>query len=471
MHSVWHGIQLGDAYDVLAWFIRLGALAVVPLKRKATAAAWLLFIFLLPVPGLLLFVAIGQPRFPKWHVARFHRLLPYFKAISGKLRGSASNGDATSCAIASLVERLGHLAAVGGNEIELIDDYDEAIRRLVTDIDGARHSVRLLTYIFADDRSGESVITALGRAVERGVACQVMLDPIGSKKWTKGTLRALRAAGVDVREALPFHWLRGRTRRDMRNHRKLFTIDGAIGYAGSQNLVAKDFRPGVVNRELVARCSGPIVLAMDAVILGDWFLETERMPAADPPVPAPTGEAILQILPSGADYPLEGFETLLVWQLHAARRRAILVSPYFIPDEAVLGALRTAAARGVRIDIIVSKVVDQRLVNLAQRSYYKELLDAGVHIHLFRDYLLHAKNVSIDGRLGIVGSSNVDLRSFQLNQEVSLVLLDDLSVAALETIQRKCLNHSDPVDPSRWQQRGRPVMFAENIARLISPLL
>ena len=257
----------------------------------------------------------------------------------------------------------------------------------------------------------------------------------------------------------------------MRNHRKLFVIDGVIGYAGSQNIVAKDFRPGVVNHELVARMTGPIVSALEAVILMDWCLETNETPPQSLPVPAKCGSAILQLLPSGADYPLEGFQTLLVWQLHEARKRAIIVSPYFIPDQDVVSALQTAAARGVKVDIVVSQVVDQRLVNLAQRSYYDELLTCGVRIHEFRNYLLHAKNVSIDGDLGLIGSSNVDLRSFQLNEEVSLLLLDRSSVASLEKIQRNYLKQSDSLDLEQWRRRGHPAMLAENLARLGAPLL
>lgn len=471
LHASWHGIDLGDAYEVVAWSIRAGALVVIPFKRKQTAAAWLLFFFLLPVPALLLFVAIGQPHFPQWRIARFKQLLPFFGEVSALLRKQGERSAIADSPTTNLVEKLGHLAAVGGNSVELIEDYDAAIRRLIDDIDNARQRVALLIYIFADDAVGRSVIDALARAVSRGVTCEVLVDPVGSNKWTKDTVRSLKAAGVRTREALPFHWLRGRTRRDMRNHRKLFVIDGAIGYAGSQNLVAKDFRPGVVNRELVARCTGPIVLAMDAVIQADWFLETKHPPANNPPVPARTGEAVLQLLPSGADYPLEGFETLLVWQLHQARQRAILVSPYFIPDDGVFGALRTAATRGVEIDIVVSQVVDQRLVNFAQRSYYDDLLRVGVRIHEYRDFLLHAKNVSIDGQVAIVGSSNVDLRSFQLNEEVSLFLLDAQSAEALEAIQRGYIAASDPVDAAAWAKRGRPMMFAENMARLISPLL
>jgi len=256
----------------------------------------------------------------------------------------------------------------------------------------------------------------------------------------------------------------------MRNHRKLFLIDGCIGYSGSQNIVCKDFRPGVVNRELVARCSGPIVTEMEAQFLGDWFLETGVEPRPVQPA-AVVGDALLQLLPSGAEYPLAGFETLLVWQLHQARHRAVIVTPYFIPDEDVLDAMRTAAARGVEVHLVLSKVVDQRIVNLAQRSYYDGLLSAGVQIHLFRDFLLHAKNVGIDAKLGILGSSNVDLRSFQLNEEVSLLLEDDRSAEALANVQRSYIKGSDELRLEQWRERGRPVMVLESLARLISPLL
>src|SRR5204862_4925062 len=134
------------------------------------------------------------------------------------------------------------------------------------------------------------------------------------------------------------------------------------------------------------------------------------------------------------------------WQLHQACERIVMVAPYFIPDEGVLAALQTAAARGVTVDTVLSEVVDQRLVNLSQSSYYDELMAVGVRIHLFRGFLLHAKNVGIDGRLAIVSSSNVDLRSFQLNEEASLLLYDPASVAAVEAIQRGYLAQSDTID-------------------------
>lgn len=455
------------AYYVIEWIIRIGALMVVPLRRTPDATrSWLLLIFFLPIPGLLLFLAIGRPRFPEWRRQRFAKVSPLLDRLAERLRDHSCDGPT-----AALAETLGRLPASGGNRIELIDDYDAVVDRLVADIDGARKHVRLLSYIFADDACARKVIDALARAVGRGISCHVLLDPVGSAKWRRRVIPRLAKIGVEVRASLPFRLLRGRVRRDMRNHRKLFLIDGRIGFAGSQNIVAKDFKHGIVNRELVARVEGSAVAAMEAVFLIDWYLETEVLLEEMPQIAPAVGAACAQLLPSGADYPLEGFETLLIWQVHEARERAIVVTPYFIPDQALIGAMRTAVARGVAVDLIVSRVADQRLVNLAQASYYDELMFAGVRVHRFRDELLHAKNVSIDGKLAVVGSANVDIRSFQLNEEVSLLLTDGASVARVEQIQRGYLDNSETLEIDAWRQRGRPRKLAENIARMVSPLL
>lgn len=462
----------GEAWYILEWIIRLGALAVIPFRRTPAATrGWLLLIFFLPVPGLLLFLAIGTPRFPRWRTDRFKRLRPFISDMGARLKHKAPVGESALFEVAALAERLGYLPATGGNAVELIDDYDVVIDRLVADIDAARSHIRILAYIFADDATGRKVIAALGRATMRGVACHVLVDPVGSHHWIKGTLRRLSETGVQVRAALPFHLLRGRTRRDMRNHRKLFLIDGVIGYAGSQNIVARDFRQGVVNKELVARVSGPAVAAMTTVFLSDWYLETKELLDQAPAVPDTAGAALVQVLPSGADYPLEGFQTLLTWQVNQAADEIVIVTPYLIPDEGLLAALGTAVLRAVDVRIIVSAVADQMLVSLAQASYYDELLARGIRIHRYRDYLLHAKNVRIDGRLGIIGSSNVDIRSFQLNEEVSLLLLDPPSIVQLRTIQNGYLEASDEVRADEWRQRSGLRKLAENGARLVSPLL
>lgn len=467
----WVSLQL--AGDLAGWACRLVALAVVPLRRRpAASAGWLLLIMFLPIPGMIAFAIIGSPRFPASRVRRFQRLAPYFTAVGHRLAaGSLPHQPGPFTPVFALAHHLGHFPPVCGNAVGLIDDYDGMLDQLVADIAAARRYVLILVYIFADDDAGRRVAYALGDAVARGVDCRVMIDPIGSHRWRRAIGRRLAEAGVATCWSLPFHLLRGRTRRDMRNHRKLFVIDGRVGYAGSQNIVNKTFRKGVVNRELVARVEGPLVAEMEAVIRGDWFMETAILPQDDgPPVPH-AGDVQAQLLPSGAAYPLEGFESLLVWQIHSATRRVVLVTPYFIPDDGLVGAMRTAVARGVEVDVVISAVVDQRLVNLAQCSYYDELLGCGIRLHAFRHFLLHAKNVSIDGNLAIVGSSNVDLRSFELNEEVSLLLYGGAAVDALVALQDGYIANSVPLDLAAWRRRWVGRRFAENLARLISPLL
>ena len=456
---------------IVEWLIRLAMLLVVPFRRSAAAArSWLLLIFFLPIPGLLLFLAIGSPRFPAWRVERFQQMRGFLINLAARLR-SVGAVISDESEITALAERLGYLPAVGGNAIELLDHYDETIDRLIADIDAAKSSVRICTYIFADDAVGLRVIDALGSAVRRGVPCHVLVDVVGSHHWVRRVLRLLQQNGVHARAALPFRPLRHRTRRDMRNHRKLFIIDEAIGYAGSQNIICRDFRPGVVNRELVARVTGPAVAEMNAVFLTDWFLETEQLLDEAPAIPKPWGEACLQVLPSGADYPLEGFQTLLTWQVDRARREVVLVTPYLIPDDGLLAALSTAVLRGVDVRVIVSAVADQPLVNLAQSSYYEELLACGVRIFRYRQFLLHAKTLRIDNELGIIGSSNVDIRSFQLNEEVSLLLLDGPSLERLAQIQNDYIAGSDELRMDEWRRRSPVRKLAEAGARLVSPLL
>ncbi|MEH6719459.1 MAG: cardiolipin synthase [Aurantimonas endophytica] len=465
--------HLGLIYLICEWIIRLAMLAVVPRRRNSPSArSWLLFIFFLPIPGIIIYAAIGRPAFARWRAERFRRLDPFFAETNASMGGlrRAMPDDQNRKAV-ELADSVGGFPPIGGNAIELMDGYDETIDRLVADIDAARHHVRLLVYIFADDATGTRVIDALARAVARGVKCHVLLDPVGSHRWRRGTVSRLRSAGVEVREALPYRLLHRRTRGDMRNHRKLFVIDGEIGYAGSQNIVDKDFRPGVTNRELVVRVVGPVVAAMTAVFVADWFLETETMLCDAVDVPAPAGAVVAQILPSGANYPLEGFATLLVWLIHTAQHSVVVTTPYLIPEEELMGAMRTAVLRGVRVSIIVSAVTDQRLVRLAQESYYEDLLAAGVSIYLFENFLLHAKNVSIDGRLSIIGSSNVDLRSFQLNEEVSLLIPDETTTMMLDATQDRAIEGSRQLLLEDWKRRSRPRRFAENLARLLSPLL
>jgi cardiolipin synthase len=463
---------LEPVYLVGGWLIRIIMLGILPFKRSPQAAtSWLLLIFLSPIPGLILFLAIGRASVSQYRRDRFSDLVPLFAETAATMRQAGPTFRLGPHDAADLATKLGGFPAVGCNSLAFLDDYDGMIDRLISDIDSARRHVRIMVYIFANDDTGSKVIGAIARATRRGVACHVLIDPVGSHHWRRATLAALARAGAHTRETLPVSFLSLRRRSDMRNHRKLFIIDGRIGYAGSQNLVNKAFRSGITNQEMVVRVTGPVVAAMTAVFLADWYCETEVLLQPCAEVVPSQGKNSVQLLPSGAEYPLRGFETMLVWLIHSARQRVILTTPYFIPDEALQNAMQIAVARGVEVILIVSAVTDQPLVRLAQCSYYDDLIGAGVRIMCFQKCLLHAKNVSVDGHVGIVGSSNIDIRSFQLNEEVSLLLLDRLSVAELVALQEQALAKSEPLDLATWRQRSKLRQLGEGLARLVSPLL
>lgn len=462
------GAHLTLLYLLAEWAIRIVMIVVIPLRRPPEAArSWLLLVLFLPVPALFLYGLIGRARFPAWRRQRFRDSAPMRERVSQAL----SAVRAPSNEITALAEKLGGFPPADGNRVAFSTDYEGIVDDMVETIEQAQSSVGLVTYIFADDSTGQKVAEALARAQRRGVAVHVLIDALGSRAWAKRSVVMLQEAGVVARLALPLLLtVLRRTRGDLRNHRKLCLIDGKIGFVGSLNIVDRDFKPGVVNDELVARVEGPAVASLEAVFTTDWFLETgERLPAA--PVPDACGVQSVQVMPSGPDYPEPGYERLLVELVHRAVTHVSIVTPYLVPDDALLVAMKNAAARGATVILIVSRVIDQHLVRLAQQSFYAELLQAGILIRRYRDHLLHAKSVSVDGITGLVGSSNADIRSFTLNAEISILINDSATAKRLQEIHLDYAAHSDQLTLSEWDARSKTMRISENLARLVTPLL
>jgi cardiolipin synthase len=461
------------------WAIRLAMLVVVPFRRTPAAAkGWLLLIFFEPWVGLLIYLLIGRARLPRWQRVQVAKLPQTMARVIERLAHHPNIfhpevGPALSQAV-TLAENLGGMPILGGNAVELLADYDGTIARLAADIDRAQHHAHLLFYIFADDRATAPVLEALGRAAKRGVRCRVLADAIGSRTSLRTLRPKLSALGVEVQEMLPVSlWPWRKARVDLRNHRKIAVIDGKVGYTGSQNLIAAGFKEGLTYEDLMARVTGPVVLALQYIFAADWFLETNEVLDGEAEFPAPeiAGGVPAQVLPSGPDFPTQNNQRLFVALVHGARARVVLVTPYFIPDEPLLQAMQTAALRGVEVHLVVSGKEDFLVVSLAQKSYYEELLEAGVRIHLYRKNFLHAKHLSVDDAVALVGTSNLDIRSFALNAEVMLVIYDPGVAARLLAEQERYLANAHLLTLAEWQQRSFGGKAAENLARLLSPLL
>jgi len=266
-----------------------------------------------------------------------------------------------------------------------------------------------------------------------------------------------------------------RARRDLRNHRKIAVIDGRIGYTGSQNLVdAYDYKGrGLTNEELMVRLEGPVVRQLQAIFLTDRFLETGKgMEGGSPfPEPASLGTVRAQALPSGPTYEVENNERTFVQMLYGARKRVVVTTPYFVPDRPFVDAMQSAAARDLEVHLITPFQADQWLVRLAQESYYEELLRAGVRIHRYQTRFLHAKHISVDDDLCAIGSSNIDMRSFMLNEEDMVFFYDRGVVADLVRIQERTMRDSKELLAEEWERRPPLRRAAQQLARLVDSLL
>jgi cardiolipin synthase len=466
----------GALYVAGEWVIRIGALFYVPQRRAPSAArAWLLLIFFLPYVGLVLYSLIGRAFLPR---RRMQMQAQIYAALAEVLPDAGGTfGIAGPLApAAELAARLSEFAVVDGNRFELLPAYDAALERLVAEIDGASRFVHLLYYIFESDDTGAAVSAALERAAGRGVTVRVLMDAIGSRSGLRRLAPRLRGAGVEVTAVLPLRmWGPNRARIDLRNHRKIAVIDGRVAFFGSQNVVSAHANAGLTNEEMMVRATGPVVHQLDALLVADRYLERGDVPpesrTAVVEPHAAAGGTPAQVLPSGPGFNAGTTEDVMIALLYAARRRVVLTTPYFVPSEPFAAAMRSAARRGVEVVLVVDRTSNKPLVQLAQQSFYDDLLAAGVRIRPYSGNFLHAKHMSVDDEMALIGSSNLDLRSFMLNAEVSVLIYDRGIAADLRRIQERYLRDAEAIEPRAWAARSRGRRVLENLARLADAVL
>jgi cardiolipin synthase len=477
------------AWIGVEWVLRILALFVVPRNRKPNSGmSWLLFIFLMPGPGWVAFLIFGFSNLPKERRDAQVTLDGYIQQaiqyIADQWKDEAHLIETVPPekyrGSVALSTGLTHLPLFAGNNIEPIAEYDNVIARLAKDIKKAKHYIQVEYYILALDAATETFFTALEAAVERGVEVRVLYDAFGSRKFPrkKEMLARLKNARIEVHAMLPLH-LPGKkyTRPDLRNHRKLVVIDGVVGYTGSLNMIQRDYhrKDSIVYDELVVRLEGPVVLQLEAVFLNDWLAETGQVLREHNINVADQlkikGKMTAHVVPSGPGYKHENNRKFFTSLFHAAEKSITIVNPYFVPDQSLSSALTSAAARGVKVKIINSEAIDQIFVAHAQRSYYEEMLRAGVEIYLYKQpALLHSKFAIIDDDACFVGSSNMDIRSFELNQELTLTSYDGQFVAEMQKITDSYIGHSQKIKKDEWLRRPPRKQLLDNIARLTSSL-
>ncbi|WP_353114675.1 cardiolipin synthase [Microbacterium sp.] len=465
--------------------IRVASIIVIPRNRRPTAAmAWLLAIFFIPFAGALLFLLIGNPHLPRARRRKQAQINEYIDDISEQLQFGTLRPNAPDWfpPLVAMNQHLGAMPIAGDNGAHLISDYQQSLDEMADAIRAAERYVHVEFYILQADASTDNFFRAMEEVAARGVQVRVLLDFWANrgKPRYKQTRDRLNAMGADWHEMLPVQPLRGRIQRpDLRNHRKLLVIDGNLAYLGSQNVtdssynLRKNIRRGLHWVDLMVRVDGPIVASINAVFLSDYYAETDRVPdGVDITyVGTGTGDLDCQIVPSGPGFEVENNLRLFLALLYAAKDRIMIVSPYFVPDEALLLAVTAACDRGVNVELFVSEEGDQAIVYHAQRSYYEVLLKAGVRIWMYpKPYILHTKSLTIDEQVAVIGSSNMDMRSFGLNQEISMLVRGEEFVEEVRAVEDEYRRLSRELTLEEWEQQPLRSTVLDNLARLTSAL-
>ena len=485
----WNWATITALIGLIGWILPLIMLFIVPVNRKpSSATAWLLLIFLLPYLGLVIFLLLGSPKLPRRRRAEQRSMDSLISKAVAEARTQSELAALLDPEIPTRYEpfvklnaNLGGLPAFAGNAVELLSDYNSVFARMAEDIDHAQKFVHVEYFATSRDEETECVFASMERAVSRGVKVRMLMDHLGSRKYPnfKEMQARLTAAGIKHHLALPLHFFGAQyTRIDLRNHRKIVVIDGHIGYTGSQNLIKRNYfrKDAIYYDELVARVSGPVIGQLEAAFATDWFSETgillTRQSAQEITLePKAAGGVLCQVLPSGSGFDNENNLKLFTALIHGAQHTLVITNPYFVPDDALMIAITSAAQRGVNVTLINSEASDQFLVSHAERSYYEELLRAGVKVYQYKaPVLLHSKHISIDDDIAVIGSSNLDIRSFQLNLEVTLICYAPSVVADLRQVEAGYLHKSRPVNLAEWETRSAKEKLYENIARMTAAL-
>ena len=474
--------------------IRLAVIGIIPDNRRPnTAMAWLLAIFFIPVIALPLFLLIGRNKLSSRRQERQRRIndalleATSHMDISDQLRGYDEQLGGT----AALNRNLGAFPLQEGNQISFITDYKDFFVRVIAEIDGAEEYVHVISYIVGEDPEyAGPLLDALERAADRGVTIRFLFDHLGTLR-VRGYKRLRRRLESASRRWPNFEWhrmlpvrpfKRRFSRLDLRNHRKIIVVDSEVAFTGSANLIEPHYqrRSAIrMNRkwvELNAKLTGPVVTELDIVFASDWYAETGENLGTQLLVDleadeAARGGSLAQVVPSGPGFPDENNLRLFNDLMYQATHRLIICTPYLVPDDSLLYAVTNAAHRDVEVVVLVTRQADQFTVQHAQQSYYQQLLEAGVQIYRYPGPdVLHAKFMVVDNRVAVLGSSNMDMRSFSLNLEVTLMLVDDAKTAELSEIFEDYRSISEELHLEEWTSRPWHVRYLDNVFRLTSAL-
>src|SRR5277367_3892661 len=461
-----------------------------PNRAPTSRVAWVAVIMCLPIIGVVAYLFLGETSIGHERVRRLHEAERRLAAPSG---AGIEPSDPVAATVSDLCRSINGFGPTRGNRVVLLGDpaaspdkptldCDRAIEELIEAIGAATEHVHVSFYIWLDDGNGGRVADAIGAAARRGVTCRVMADALGSRDFVRGPRwRQLREAGAHLLAALEDIPRLGHTavgRVDLRNHRKLVVIDNRIAFCGSQNCADPQFRvkaryaPWI---DILLRCEGPVVRQAQHLLLGTWIAQTGEdlygLPAAAPEPERYDDGMVAQMFGTGPTTPGNTMSDSFVSALYAAEHELIITTPYFVPDQALLRALCAAPRRGVETTLVVPARNDSPLVAAACRSVYSDLLTSGVRLFEYPLGLLHTKSITVDARITLIGSANMDRRSLELNFENNLLVLDPGVTATVRDRQLGYVSQSTIVKADTVENWPYHARLVNNVIGMASPLL
>jgi cardiolipin synthase A/B len=475
--------NLVELFSILAILVHLlgivnAAHAVMHVRSSRGAVAWSIALLTIPWLAVPLYWVLGRNR--------FHGYAEALQAVYGEHNLQAQQGYQNALkyqvslppeltSLQELAERFTTIPFTSGNHVELLIDGQETFEAMLSAIETATDYILIQTYILEDDKTGNEFRKALIQKASQGVRVYLLYDGIGTRKLSRMYLRSLRQSGVRVKVFKSTKGQGNRWQINFRNHRKILIVDGTIGFVGGFNIADEylGWKPPLSPwRDTHLRLQGAAVQCLQASFLGDWYWATRGLPEVQWTVkPDYEFDQTVLVLPTGPADELPACTLFFVNAINQAKHRLWIASPYFVPDDSVLTALKLAAIRGVDVRILLPSRPDHYMVYFCAFSYYTEMQTTGVKLYRYHPGFMHQKVILIDDAIAGVGTVNLDNRSFFLNFEVSVFVTKQLFVRQVEAMLHEDFKSSQLVQHWQWKKQPFWLRLTARIARLLSPIL
>ena len=460
-------------------YIIVSTISVLLLENRnpVKSFSWLLVLVFLPVLGLFLYILLGQNYRKRKIISQksIQRITRRPSASFDIDQLSNEHMDQQFIKLSSMLKKNSEAEGYAYNKIEIFSKGEDIFQSMFDAIRNATNHIHIEFFIFEDDKLSNELRELLIKKSREGVRVRMIYDYVGSINLSSRYLHSLRYAGVYVRPFLPLRLRLRRSKINYRNHRKLVVVDGKIGFTGGINIADRYLYGSKLGewRDTVMRIEGAGVHGIQKLFLADWYFVERKLITAGKYFPEPEryDENLVQLVSSGPDTDWQSIMQGIAAAIMAAEKYVYIHTPYFMPNELVSGCIQMAALSGTEVRLMIPQKSDARLSDLSSSSYLGDMMEAGVRVFIYKKGFLHSKAIVLDDFVSIIGSTNMDDRSFDQNFEANAFVYDTETALQLKQLFINDLNMCEELTYDAWNNRKRRQKLKESFARLFSPLM